>query len=153
MADRSPHRSAFGRLLVDPTRLSQPERVGLLAEAVPRLKAGTLDAETGAWIAGAFEKLLRGEGSDDLTRLLGLRPARGSHRSPAQVSALQLRDDLLLRLSNEVGGDGAALAVVKAERTCPPRALPVLEQLQALPPAKSSAAFTRARKRVSRHRT
>ena len=141
-------RNAFGTYLVRPAELTREERLGLVIGAVPGLRFGSLSDYVSRWLADSLEAWLRDGG--DLEVHLGVRPPRGSRRTAPAAYATLTRDRLLLRLSVAVGSDVEAMRVLQGERDCPKRARAVLNELSSLKAPGSTAAFTRARRRISR---
>jgi hypothetical protein len=145
----SPGRNAFGSFIVPPAELTLAERCELLADAVPALRFGQLNSYTATYLASALETWLTT--GADLEQALGVRPPQGSHNGAARITQQRERDRSMLRLSVALGSDREALRVVRGERPCPSKLLPMLEQLRKYRMPASAAAWTRARQRVSRH--
>jgi len=143
-------RSAFGTFLVEPSRLSQAEKVGLLEQTEETLAHGHIDPYVADWFAAAIHRV-RTEGCT-LDEALGLKPQQGSHDTPVNVTRMRARDSLLVRLSVAVGSDAEALRVLHGKATCPARAMSLLDELRAHRLPRNGGTFTRARQRLAAHR-
>lgn len=142
-----PHRSPFGRLLVDPARLSYAERVD-----VARGLSGTLQAsaDPGArWLGAGLSQWLQRGGS--LEVVLGLRPPRGSHQTAQRIVRAEHVDRMLARLVCSVHGQARAARILSGAEPAPAAVADLVEQLHTLdaPCSRRSivAAVHRARRR------
>jgi len=142
-------RNAFGQLVVAPERLTREQRVDVLRRLSGRLQAAR-DLETN-WLGSVLTQWLSA-GAGDLLDALGLRPPPGSKRTVQAILRGEQRDRAMLKLSVAAGGDRAALRILAGVAPCPPSARQLLDELCELGTPRSTAAFTRARRRVSRAR-
>ena len=140
-----------GEPLVPAARLSHAELVEQFKALRDRVRVGAkLNSWQRAWLSGAMDaNLLEGV---PLDVALGLRPPRGSRRTPRNVARLRERDALLLRLATQAGGPARALRILRGEAAPAAALRPVLDALREYPVPRSPAAFTRARARLSRDR-
>jgi len=138
-----PHRDAFGRLIVDPSRLTQAELVDSARRVSGTLLAST-DREVRLFGAGLGQWLRDG---GDLAAVLGLRPRRGSRRSAQYIVATEHRNRLLLRLVNAVGQSRAARILSGAE-AAPAAVVVLVEELQVLRAPTSRRAIAEAVRRA-----
>lgn len=148
MAD--PHFNAFGTPLVPVELLTLDEKLRLLLADMPQWQYGHIAPFVGRWFAAAFEACLRGE-SDDLMRLLGLRPPKGSTRTAQRIERMRERDALLVRLSVAAGSDARARRILAGAEDCPKRCKPLVDALKAHRIPRSKTGFIEAKK-VQRHR-
>lgn len=140
-------RNAFDRVVADPLKCSQVERVALLQRLAAELQAeGPIDRQ---WLGRCLTKWLQGDG--DLVHLLGLRQRRGSKLTAQRVVKLEQQARLLVQLSAVAGSDASALRVLTGQVPCPARARDLVNALHGLCAPRSIAAFSRARGRLARH--
>lgn len=146
MADKS--RDIFGRLLVDPPRLTRVERVYELRKLAAALQDGEPDSRAARWLGKALQDWLHNDG--DLFDLLGVRPPRGSNLTPQRLIAQEAQDRALVRLAGVCGGGNKALAVLRGKATWPLQALDLRDALVGA--STSDGAISLARRRLSRPR-
>jgi hypothetical protein len=141
-----PNRNAFGHLVTDPERLDMPGRVDCLRRLAGELQAAR--SFESRWLGRSLTTWMHRGG--DLLDVLGVRPAQGSRTTAQALVERDAHDSALLRLSVAVGGDAKALRMLRGEIPCPALHAELLREAQGGPT--SRAAFTRARRRASRHR-
>ena len=104
--------NAFGDVLADPGQLSRAERIDLLRRQAGRLLAdGNREAR---WVGERLQTWLASGG--ELDAVLGVRAPRGSRATPQERVRRDEVDNLLLRLSVQVGGDAKALEMLRDNR-------------------------------------
>jgi hypothetical protein len=139
-----PHRDAFGRLIVDPSRLTQRELIDSARRVSGTLLAST-DCEMRRFGAGLGEWLRTG---GDLAAVLGLRPPRGSHRTASRVLATEHRDRLLMRLVIAVGSQARARRILAGDEAAPAAVAALAAELKALRAPTSRRAIVDAVRRA-----
>ena len=142
-----PIRSPFGRLLVDPPKLTFAERVD-----VTRQLSGTLQAHADLgmrWLGAGLSEWLQRGGS--LEVVLGLRPPRGGHQTAQRIVRAEHVDRMLARLVCSVHGQARAARILSGAEPAPAAVADLVAQLHTLgaPCSRRSivAAVHRARRR------
>ena len=111
----------FGRSRLPASALDREARVRLLAQARDALDAGQpIPQDAARLLARALATVFDDGGSLDAA--LGLRPRRGSHRTPARMLRQEARDRIVVEVVEAVGSPSAA-ARVFAGKSAPPDAL------------------------------
>lgn len=142
----TPTRDAFNRLIVDPSALSQPERVDVLRRVAGSLQASTSRDE--AWVGTILVRWLNRGG--DLAALFGVRPRRGSRRTAQRIVREAASDRALVRLATVAGSDRRALRMLRGQDEAPASLQPLLAEARALGAPVGDGAVSRARRRVAR---
>ncbi len=135
-----PHSDAFGRLVVDPAKLSHAQRVD-----IARGLSGTLQAADDPglrWLGAGLGEWLRRGG--DLAAVLGLRPDRGSRGTAQEIMRRDALRGLLLRLVNEVGSQSRAARILSGAEAAPAAAAGLVAELSALRAPRSLRAIAEA---------
>ena len=135
------YRNAFGRLVVEPGRMTLRERVTCL-----RRLAGSLQASHEAdarWLGQTLTDWMTRGG--DLEQRLGVKPPRGSHARPEALVRQAETARLLLRLAAVVGSDARASRVLGGVEPAPAAAVDLVDVLRERRAPTSRRAFVRAR--------
>ncbi len=123
--------------------MTHAECIGLVRVCATSLRLAANPAHR--WLGETLVAWLDGGGSLDAA--LGVKPPRGSRRTPQEIVRRELADSLLLALARDVGDEAAGLMVSGA--VPPPDELAALvERLRSLGVSASRWAISRARARV-----